>query len=109
MATIEFVIPADHPALAGHFPDNPIVPGVVLLDEIIRTTEVEVSSNSYRWQISDISVVKFLRPLLPGQLCTVELSRLNQGRIEFTCRSQGEVIAKGQLRGGRVSTREASR
>ena len=109
MATIEFVIPADHPALAGHFPDNPIVPGVVLLDEIIRTTEVEVSSNSYRWQISDISVVKFLRPLLPGQLCTVELSQLNQGRIEFTCRSQGEVIAKGQLRGGRVSTREASR
>ena len=28
-----FRVEADHPALEGHFPGRPIVPGVVLLDE----------------------------------------------------------------------------
>jgi 3-hydroxyacyl-[acyl-carrier-protein] dehydratase len=28
-------ISADHPSLPGHFPGTPIVPGVVILDEIL--------------------------------------------------------------------------
>ncbi|MBS1142561.1 MAG: hypothetical protein H6R13_4014, partial [Proteobacteria bacterium] len=27
--------PSDHPALTGHFPGRPIMPGVVLLDQAI--------------------------------------------------------------------------
>jgi len=28
-------ISADHPSLPGHFPDRPLVPGVVILDEVL--------------------------------------------------------------------------
>lgn len=103
MATVEFSIRADHPALAGHFPGNPIVPGVVLLDEIIRIVEAAISSSTHRWQILHAPVVKFLRPLLPAQLCAVEFSRSNQGRIKFMCRSRGETVATGELRGDPAS------
>ena len=35
MTSGSFVIPADHRALPGHFPGNPVVPGVVLLDHAL--------------------------------------------------------------------------
>ena len=104
MATVEFSIRADHPALAGHFPGNPIVPGVVLLDEIIAIVETEMSSSTHRWQVLHVPVVKFLRPVLPAQLCVLEFSRSSEGRIKFTCRSQGEAVATGELRGDPEST-----
>jgi len=27
---------ADHPVAAGHFPGNPIIPGAMLLDEVLQ-------------------------------------------------------------------------
>ena len=91
----EFSIAPDHPALLGHFPGNPIVPGVVLLDEVIRALESCNTGNQFR----SIPVVKFFRPLAPGQRCAVEFSEGKDGLVHFVCRSQGEVIATGQIRG----------
>jgi 3-hydroxyacyl-[acyl-carrier-protein] dehydratase len=92
MATSEFSIPVDHPALAGHFPGNPVVPGALMLDEVIAAL---VSSGGK----APIAIVaaKFPRPLLPGQHCSVEFSPQQEGRVQFFCRSQDQVIASGQL------------
>jgi len=31
---VRCAITADHPSLPGHFPDAPLVPGVLILDEV---------------------------------------------------------------------------
>ena len=54
-------IPAEHPALAGHFPGEPILPGVVLLDEMVRT--VESAAGAGHWRIGS---AKFVRPVRAG-------------------------------------------
>ncbi len=95
MTVAEFSIPPNHPALEGHFPGNPIVPGVVLLEEVIHTIE---STNDGSWWIADILAVKFLRLLRPGQPCIVDFSLKGKSRLKFTCIAQGETIAAGQLR-----------
>lgn len=50
------VIAADHPALPGHFPGEPIVPGVVLLDQVMALC----GARTLPW-------VKFHAPLHPGE------------------------------------------
>jgi 3-hydroxyacyl-[acyl-carrier-protein] dehydratase len=65
VATLHF--DADHPAFAGHFPGRPIVPGVLLLDGVQRV--IEASSGR---TLAGLAAAKFLSPVLPGEVLTVE-------------------------------------
>ena len=63
------MIATDHPALAGHFPGDPIVPGALILDEVLRAAE------QWRGQLRLKSVlsVKFTSPLRPGNTFSINL------------------------------------
>jgi len=89
------IISADHPTLPGHFPGAPLVPGVVILDEVLAAL-IEWQADS---QVTGIRMVKFLAPLQPEHVFTISLS-LNDERsaeINFWCRSEGRVIVEGRL------------
>ena len=45
-------IAADHPAFAGHFPGMPILPGAVLLDEVLRIIERDLGIDLTQWQLA---------------------------------------------------------
>lgn len=79
-------IPADHPAFAGHFPDIPIVPGVVLLDEVMHAIVTETGLPATTWQVS---AVKFLSPLKPGESITIEHEQSANGGIKFEVQCAG--------------------
>jgi 3-hydroxyacyl-[acyl-carrier-protein] dehydratase len=89
------LIRADHPSLPGHFPGTPLVPGVVILDEVIAAL-AEWRENS---QLSGIRLVKFLAPLQPGQAFTISLSLRTEhaAEVNFCCRAEDRVIVEGQL------------
>ncbi|MGT2490860.1 hypothetical protein ACU4GD_10865 [Cupriavidus basilensis] len=57
--TAGFVIAPDHPALAGHFPGHPVVPGVVLLDHAIALIGAALAQPL---EIFQLGSVKFLEP-----------------------------------------------
>jgi 3-hydroxyacyl-[acyl-carrier-protein] dehydratase len=92
---LSFVIGADHPALAGHFPGNPIVPGVVLLDRVIEAAESWLNAPL---AVKTVGQVKFLTPLLPDQPASIELRhRPDELRFVIRCEAQAlaPVIAQG--------------
>lgn len=85
-------IAAEHPALAGHFPDAPVLPAVVLLDEMVRV--VENGSGVGRWRIGR---AKFVRPVHAGETLTLGQERLPNGSIRFSVLRDGEPVAHGVL------------
>jgi len=91
---ISRVIPADHPSLAGHFPNAPIVPGVVVLDEVLSAV-CEWRKGS---RVIGIRFVKFLAPIQPDQLFTITLEAAEtSNQIDFCCRVERRVVVEGSL------------
>lgn len=83
-------IRADHPALAGHFPGQPIVPGVVLLDHVISALAQLEGRN-----LTSIQAVKFLAPLLPDEQAWLEVS-VEGTRARFSVRGDTGMIMRGE-------------
>ena len=95
--TSTLVIPEQHPAFSGHFPGAPLLPGVVLLDEMLQLVQRDPvgSSSAVGWSIA---AAKFLHPVRPGETLTLEYEPpLPNGAIRFTVRSAGRPVASGTL------------
>ena len=88
-------ISQEHPALDGHFPGNPIVPGVVLLTEMLRAVETEFGRAI---QVQEFRTVKFIAPLRPGQPFTICIEAVDACLLKFTMTSDGTTIASGLIR-----------
>jgi 3-hydroxymyristoyl/3-hydroxydecanoyl-(acyl carrier protein) dehydratase len=92
-----FTIAHDHPALPGHFPGAPIVPGVVLLEHVLAAIDPDGTLAPLR-----LRQVKFLRPLLPGETAGIEVAAMEQsgattGRWRFRVRRGDTLLASGEV------------
>ena len=90
-------IAADHPALAGHFPGFPIVPGVVLLDEALHAIEQahDAGADALPWHIGN---VKFHHVTHAGEEQQLEFESLPDGQVHFELRASQVLVASGAVK-----------
>lgn len=87
-------IAASHPALPGHFPGHPVVPGVVLLDAVVAALPQHAGTMQ---RVTGFPVAKFLAPLLPEQEFEIVFSAKRPGQMAFEVVANGEKLATGTL------------
>ena len=87
----------------GHFPGNPLVPGVILCEIMAQSCALLVMDEivGKTTLYSGIDNVRFKNPVRPGDLCEIT-SRLNGKRANmFFCeaelRVEGKLCCKGNL------------
>ena len=86
-------LPPEHPVFRGHFPGNPIVPGVMLLewvlDEVAHTLSCAPS-------VLRIREAKFFTPLAPAQRAELRCE-MGEQRCSFSIQHESVQIARGVL------------
>lgn len=89
-----FTIAASHPSLPGHFPGNPLVPGVLVLDEVVTGAARAFGGEM---QVRAIPQVKFVTSLRPEQTARVRIEVTSASQLRFTVHHESALIAQGVL------------
>jgi 3-hydroxymyristoyl/3-hydroxydecanoyl-(acyl carrier protein) dehydratase len=93
-ASTRFQIRSNHPALPGHFPGAPTVPGVLLLAEGLHQLETHCGR---AFKCQRIERAKFLQPVAPGATITATLSLDAAGQGTLNLHVEKSLVAQATL------------
>jgi 3-hydroxyacyl-[acyl-carrier-protein] dehydratase len=97
---------ADDPMFAGHFPGNPIVPGVILTEALGQTAGIAAASGFPEtarplFLLSAIRTMKFLQAVRPGDQIDLRAEKIAATdrllQFQVAASVKGTVVAEGQL------------
>ena len=88
---------AGHPAFAGHFPGQPIVPGALLLDAAVHAVQQTLAADGRGTATCQVSSAKFLSPVKPDEVLSLSWSGSGNGPVRFSIGAPGRQVATGLL------------
>ncbi len=97
---------ADEPWFEGHFPGNPVLPGVLIIEAMAQAAGVlafwtEESKGSSVAYFTSINKVRFRKPVVPGETIRLELDlirrRGNIWRFQGHAYVDGQLVAEGEV------------
>lgn len=98
----------NEPFFTGHFPQKPVMPGVLILEAMAQTTGI-FAFYSHKLKANEDSIyylvgvdqARFRKPVVPGDqlVLTARLTRKMRGIYKFSCeaRVDGELVASGDF------------
>lgn len=87
----EFIPAPNSQYFLGHFPDNPIVPGVLLLEISLRLLAKALNISRSKVVVKKLKKISFMKPVFPNSPVEIELDRkMNDTIIRGT--NLGEAI-----------------
>ena len=99
-------VTVNEPFFQGHFPGNPVMPGVLILEAMAQAGGMMVvpadgSAVGKTFYLASIGHAKFRRTVVPGDQLTVELtvaqSRGNFRKLSGKGTVGGQVVAEAEL------------
>lgn len=96
----------NEPHFMGHFPNNPVMPGVLVLEGLAQTGGVLAIKAMNQTKPSlvyflTIDKAKFRKPVLPGDVLEYHMTRIQRRRSMWWYRGEakvgGQIVAEAEL------------
>jgi UDP-N-acetylglucosamine acyltransferase len=91
------LVSANEPYFSGHFPDLPLMPGVLLCEAVAQLATMVVGEEDGAVEVRDVPHARFRRPVQPGDTLdlAVDVRREEAGwRVSGTVRAGAEAVAE---------------
>jgi beta-hydroxyacyl-ACP dehydratase FabZ len=99
-------VTVNEPFFAGHFPDFPVMPGVLILEAMAQVAGVLVlkeipDRKSKVVLLASVDAAKFRRPVLPGDQLRIEMKVLRKktsvAKMAGQATVDGQVVAEAEV------------
>ena len=98
-------VSANEPYFQGHFPNHPIMPGVMQLEAMAQAAGLlmlkQIENAGRMAYFMSAEAVKWRKPVLPGDVLTIEVelmkARGNIGKAKGTCKVKGDVVSEAEV------------
>ena len=90
----------ESPWFSGHFPGNPILPGVAVLAMVAEMIRHVEEKKKRKVRISGVKRVRFKQPVKPNELLFIEVSCDGADRASayiFKAMVRNEIVCTGQV------------
>ncbi|MCF6775722.1 3-hydroxyacyl-ACP dehydratase FabZ [Thiotrichales bacterium 19X7-9] len=104
-------VTANEPHFTGHFPENPVMPGVLIVEAMAQATALvahaRIEANMLKGDenkiffLAGIDKVRIKRPVIPGDQLVITAELIKQKSSIFFCRAEarvdGQLVASADL------------
>ncbi len=95
------VFPAEEPFFRGHFPGDPLVPGVILAEALAQTAGLAAGQPGRAFRLSAIKTMKFPAAARPGETIELHARKLAEvgglWQFEVMARVGERTVASGTV------------
>lgn len=101
-------VSVNEPFFTGHFPETPIMPGVLIIEALAQATGLlgfktmsEEPSDDLLYMLVGVDNVRFKRQVVPGDQLTLKVKLLRRSKViwKFSCEASvdGQVVTAADM------------